>query len=518
MKFLLLLVLLFLSFSFVSGAYPGDYSFYINHNDYVWNWIVRDSDPPNNNLYPASDSSSVNFGTLYTHLLEGSIEFDFNNISTANFIFAAGPQNWYPAIEGVNADGDSSTRLDSRIRLQFLDSSGVPLQFTDQYSNSSNPDIRYISPGCDDLYLDYPLTSIYFDDEDFDESCEFVIENPIFREQLNSFKINYNFDLAIRASTRPYFYPIIEGPILSYFDEDCLSSPSLDEDRDGYWGCLDPDCNGQIPGGSVTPSECTGFHHDYQFESAYTWNGSNWINSEEYWCTAGTSGYCCPLWWNWNSGILQCEPSSPSGYCGDSIIQTPNGYNFNETCDRIDLGGENCTSIPGGFDGGTLDCLGDCSDFNTVLCTSNVVEECGDNIIQAPNDDGLNETCDGSANYSETCITEGFDNGTLACYAAGTQNECTFDTSDCSSSAPGPAPIVGPNEYIVYTACEDDGDGNQYGVAGWTLYSGAGNQISNDSSLCVLYSSDVPFSGIFGILLFFLLIFGFYFKENYLNE
>ena len=193
MKFLLLLVLLFLSFSFVSGAYPGDYSFYINHNDYVWNWIVRDSDPPNNNLYPASDSSSVNFGTLYTHLLEGSIEFDFNNISTANFIFAAGPQNWYPAIEGVNADGDSSTRLDSRIRLQFLDSSGVPLQFTDQYSNSSNPDIRYISPGCDDLYLDYPLTSIYFDDEDFDESCEFVIENPIFREQLNSFKIKSRF-------------------------------------------------------------------------------------------------------------------------------------------------------------------------------------------------------------------------------------------------------------------------------------------------------------------------------------
>jgi hypothetical protein len=198
-----------------------------------------------------------------------------------------------------------------------------------------------------------------------------------------------------------------------------------------------------------------------------------------------------------------------TGCCGDFSIGLGEvcelGHDGSAGTSDDDLGGENCTSIPGGFDGGTLGCLDDCT-FDIGGCYNNDFV-CGDNIIQTPNDDGLNETCDGSANFSETCITEGFDDGTLSCLT-----DCTgFDPSDCSS----PAPVVGPDEYIVYTSCEEDGDGNQYGVSNWTLYAGNGSQLNSSSALCILYSSEVPFSGIIGILLFLVVIFGFYYRENY---
>ncbi|MDD5191959.1 MAG: hypothetical protein PHH54_04955 [Candidatus Nanoarchaeia archaeon] len=54
-------------------------------------------------------------------------------------------------------------------------------------------------------------------------------------------------------------------------------------------------------------------------------------------------------------------------YCGDNII------NGTELCDGSDLNGNNCTTIPGGFTGGTLSCYPqedplECT-FNTSLCT-----------------------------------------------------------------------------------------------------------------------------------------------------
>jgi len=56
-----------------------------------------------------------------------------------------------------------------------------------------------------------------------------------------------------------------------------------------------------------------------------------------------------------------------------------------------------------------------------------VLTKCGDEKIQSPNDDGINEACDGSDLAGQTCIGLGFDVGTLACKA-----DCTaFDTSAC---------------------------------------------------------------------------------------
>ena len=59
------------------------------------------------------------------------------------------------------------------------------------------------------------------------------------------------------------------------------------------------------------------------------------------------------------------------------------------------------------------------------------VEGCGNGVIEG------NEQCDGSALAGQTCIGLGYTGGTLSCYPAGTANECTFNTSNCTSAAGG---------------------------------------------------------------------------------
>ena len=53
--------------------------------------------------------------------------------------------------------------------------------------------------------------------------------------------------------------------------------------------------------------------------------------------------------------------------CGDNVTVSP------EECDGNDLGGKTCTTIPGGFSGGTLSCSATCT-YNTALCTVNAVK------------------------------------------------------------------------------------------------------------------------------------------------
>ena len=55
---------------------------------------------------------------------------------------------------------------------------------------------------------------------------------------------------------------------------------------------------------------------------------------------------------------------------------------------------------------------------------------CGDDVTQSPNDDGVNEICDGSSLAGSTCDAQGYDSGTLACAL----NCLAYDTSSCSST------------------------------------------------------------------------------------
>jgi hypothetical protein len=160
-----------------------------------------------------------------------------------------------------------------------------------------------------------------------------------------------------------------------------------------------------------------------------------------------------------------------------------------EACDGDDLNGNTCTDL--GFYGGTLTCLSDCSWFDTSECTNcgngicdidetcsgcsvdcegvqadclsgQICENlgglqgfgclevaapmCGDGVVEGtevcehsqgylsdPSDDNLN---------SETCVTQGFNSGILAC-----SNSClAFDTSGCLNGDQQMSPEVSSDD------------------------------------------------------------------------
>ncbi len=89
-----------------------------------------------------------------------------------------------------------------------------------------------------------------------------------------------------------------------------------------------------------------------------------------------------------------------------------------EACDGSDLGGQTCQSQ--GFFTGELACTSTCS-LDTRDCS-----DCGDGTI----DDG--EVCDASNLAGETCTSLGFTHGELAC-----SDECQLDTADCTTCGDG---------------------------------------------------------------------------------
>jgi hypothetical protein len=90
-----------------------------------------------------------------------------------------------------------------------------------------------------------------------------------------------------------------------------------------------------------------------------------------------------------------------------------------EACDGSNLAGESCVSQ--GFDLGTLGCLDDCTGFDTSGCGGGA---CNDGFITG------NEVCDGDDLDGQTCVGLGFGAGTLEC-----ANNClSFDTSACATA------------------------------------------------------------------------------------
>jgi len=106
-----------------------------------------------------------------------------------------------------------------------------------------------------------------------------------------------------------------------------------------------------------------------------------------------------------------CYDNCTRTYCGDGIIQNPNGESYSEICDDGENNGIACQPNYGS---------------SCTYCTSSCSEEtikgafCGDSMLSPE------EECDGSLMDGQTCQTQGFDSGTLACAPS-----CTFDTSDC---------------------------------------------------------------------------------------
>ena len=92
-----------------------------------------------------------------------------------------------------------------------------------------------------------------------------------------------------------------------------------------------------------------------------------------------------------------------------------------EDCDGADLGTETC--LTQGFDSGTLACANDCN-FDTSGCATAAL--CGNGAIDA------GEQCDGAVLGGQTCISLGFEGGTLTCSAS-----CTTITTACFACGDG---------------------------------------------------------------------------------
>ncbi|MBU1242226.1 formylglycine-generating enzyme family protein [Myxococcota bacterium] len=94
---------------------------------------------------------------------------------------------------------------------------------------------------------------------------------------------------------------------------------------------------------------------------------------------------------------------------------------FGEACDGTDLDGETCDSQ--GFYAGDLACLENCSGLDLSSCAS--FGRCGDDLVQG----GFGEVCDGADLDGQTCVTQGYHGGTLDCVPG-----CAdFDLTDCEA-------------------------------------------------------------------------------------
>jgi hypothetical protein len=128
--------------------------------------------------------------------------------------------------------------------------------------------------------------------------------------------------------------------------------------------------------------------------------------------------------------------------CGNGTLET------GEACDGEDFGSLTCASF--GLDDGTLSCSEVCT-IDTSSCTT-LTEECGDGILQPAN----GESCDGDALGGNTCLTQGFSGGVLACLP-----DCRFDTSGCEGSFLLTGRVWGPGADNVNMRAE-----NWFPVAG----------------------------------------------------
>lgn len=108
--------------------------------------------------------------------------------------------------------------------------------------------------------------------------------------------------------------------------------------------------------------------------------------------------------------IYELDPCADN--CGNGVVDP------GEVCDGSNLDGYDCIDF--GWEGGTLTCSSDCTEFSEATCSNGV---CGNGVIE----DG--EECDGIDLGGETCMTQGFVAGTLTC------SGCVFDTSACSNMA-----------------------------------------------------------------------------------
>ncbi len=161
-------------------------------------------------------------------------------------------------------------------------------------------------------------------------------------------------------------------------------------------------------------------------------------------------------------GELQCNDNCTldTALCSNCGNDLRDGT---EICDGADLDGQTCLSL--GYSSGALSCNFECT-FDTQACEGDPDNVCGDNNL------GGDEACDGDMFAGETCQSQGFGSGEIACRV-----DCTLDTSECS--------LCGNNVLDEGEEC-DEGNLNAQTCQGLGFESGAlgCNDCAFDTSNC----------------------------------
>lgn len=139
--------------------------------------------------------------------------------------------------------------------------------------------------------------------------------------------------------------------------------------------------------------------------------------------------------------------------CGDGVVD------LGEECDGADLGGATCTSVPGGYTGGTLACGASCH-YDTTAC---VLPGCGNGEV------GLGEECDdGNDSNTDACLNnctvaacgDGFVWAGIEDCDDGNAQNTDACLNDCTVAACGDGYI-----WISQEACDDGNSSNGDGCS-----------------------------------------------------
>lgn len=239
----------------------------------------------------------------------------------------------------------------------------------------------------------------------------------------------------------------------------CVSTPGCDNDGicdsgESCSGCSD--CYDQ----SGAQADClTNYYCDYgscmeDDGSLVSDCGNNFIDAGEVCDGTNLNGNTCFSVAGMLFGSLSCK-SDCSGYntvncynqrCGDGLVTG------GEHCDGTNLNTASCSSL--GLGAGILACSLDCSSYDVSDC---YIPGCGNGRVEGTEqcDDGNDnnndactnscrnaicgdsvvrldlESCDTNNLNGQTCVSQGFDAGTLRCTRA-----CAFDISLCTNVEP----------------------------------------------------------------------------------
>ena len=190
-----------------------------------------------------------------------------------------------------------------------------------------------------------------------------------------------------------------------------------------------------------------------------------------------------------------CTCAGPAGaVCGNGALEAPEECDDNNTTAGDGCSATCTTEVPTTCGDGAIDPGEQCDDANTTSgdgCSATCMLEgnpnCGNGTLDA------GEDCEGGALGGETCVTQGFTGGTLACTTA-----CTFDTTGCT----GGGAVCGNNTVELGEQCDDgnttSGDGcsatcmneGTAGLCGPEFPAGCGDSIGDDVTVTGVAVND----------------------------